>query len=57
VITQHWAELMAMRVPASAEHGPSVVLHEVTASGIDQRWEEAIGNANRVRQRTADYQG
>lgn len=54
---QHWAELMAKEMPASAEHGPSVVLHEVTASGIDQHWDETIYNANRLRARTADNRG
>lgn len=54
---QHWAELMAKEIPASAEFGPSVVLYEVTASGIDQNWNEAIYNANRLRVRTADWRG
>ena len=54
---QHWAELMVKKVPASLEYGPSVVLHEITASGIDQYWDETIYNSNRLRVRTADYQG
>lgn len=54
---QHWAEIMAKRMPASDVFGPSVVLHEVTASGIDQSWDETILNANRLRLRTADNQG
>ena len=48
---------MAKKVPASVEHGPSVILYEVTASGIDQHWNEDIFNSNRLRVRTADYQG
>jgi alkaline phosphatase D len=54
---QHWAELMAKRMPASDTYGPSVVLYEVTASGIDQWWDETILNSNRLRIRTADNQG
>lgn len=48
---------MAKEMPASEEFGPAVHLHEVTASGIDQNWNEDILNANRVRVRSADSQG
>ena len=54
---QHWAEIMAMKVPASPTHGAEAVLHEVTASGIDQRWDFAIENSHRLRLRTADESG
>jgi alkaline phosphatase D len=54
---QHWAEIMAKAMPESAEYGPSVTLHEITASGIDQSWKEDIFNANRLRVRSADHQG
>ena len=48
---------MVKEMPASDEFGPAVQLHEVTASGIDQSWNENIYNANRARHRTADHQG
>lgn len=48
---------MLKKMPASVEYGPSVILHEITASGIDQYWDETIYNSNRLRVRTADYQG
>mmetsp|Transcript_15451 Transcript_15451/g.23322 ORF Transcript_15451/g.23322 Transcript_15451/m.23322 type:complete len:779 (+) Transcript_15451:122-2458(+) len=54
---QHWAEIMAKKMPASDEFGPSVVLHELTASGIDQHWNEPVDNSNRLRVRSADYKG
>ena len=44
-------------MPPSPEFGPSVTLYEVTASGIDQNWDEVILNSNRLRVRTADYRG
>ena len=30
---QHWAELMAKRMPSSLDYGPAQTLYEVTASG------------------------
>ena len=30
---QHWAELMAKRMPDSLDYGPAQTLYEVTASG------------------------
>jgi len=54
---QHWAELMAKRMPTSATYGASQVLYEVTASGIHQNWNEAIQNSNRLRGRSANNVG
>jgi alkaline phosphatase D len=54
---QHWAELMAKRMPASTTYGDPQVLYEVTASGIHQNWNEAISNSNRLRTRTCDNAG
>lgn len=54
---QHWGEIMAKKMPADAEHGAEQVLYEVTASGIDQHYDEPQPNSNRVRVRSADHQG
>merc|ERR1712176_1205893 len=45
---QHWAEISAKVVPAHSVYGASQVLHEVTSSGIDQRWDRTITNDNRL---------
>ena len=44
-------------MPESPEFGPSVVLHEITASGIDQQWNETVHNVHRLKVRTADFRG
>ena len=80
---QHWGELMAKRMPPTAEGDAAAVLcecrripsyapcpcaepsplrdacfrirvcaDEVTASGIDQNWDETIENSHRLRVRT-----
>ena len=54
---QHWAELMAKRMPASDQWGPSQVLYEVTASGVPQHFEADLWNSNRLRVRSADHNG
>lgn len=54
---QHWGEIQAKKMPADTTYGSSQVLYEVTGSGIDQRWDYTVPNANRVRIRSADYQG
>ena len=54
---QHWAELMAKRMPESEEWGPTQVLYEVTASGVPQDWTGFYLNSNRLRDRTADHRG
>jgi alkaline phosphatase D len=54
---QHWGEIMAKQMPASNVYGAPQVLYEVTASGIDQSWDEANYNSNRIRSRSADYLG
>ena len=53
---QHWAEIMAKKVP-SRDGQAAVTLYEVTASGIDQSWNEAINNPNRVTYRKANSSG
>ena len=35
---QHWAELMAKRMPESERWGPAQVLYEVTASGVSSEY-------------------
>jgi alkaline phosphatase D len=54
---QHWAEIMAKKMPGSPSGGAPQTLYEVTASGIDQNWPYTVANTNRVRVRTADFQG
>lgn len=54
---QHWGEIMAKEMPASNIYGDSQILYEVTASGIDQNWNEDIENSNRVRVRSSDSKG
>ena len=54
---QHWAELMAKRMPESEEWGPTQVLYEVTASGVPRNWPYNEANSNRLRGRSADHQG
>jgi alkaline phosphatase D len=54
---QHWAEIQAKKMPSDADAGDEQMLYEVTASGIDQRFDEAIDNSSRVRVRSADHQG
>ena len=54
---QHWAELMAKRMPESSEWGPTQVLYEVTASGVPRNWPYRELNSNRLRVRSADHQG
>lgn len=54
---QHWAELMAKRMPESEEWGPTQVLYEVTASGVPRNWPYTEANSNRLRGRSADHQG
>ena len=54
---QHWAELMAKRMPESEEWGPTQVLYEVTASGVPRNWPYSESNSNRLRGRSADHQG
>jgi alkaline phosphatase D len=54
---QHWAEIMAKKMPASDLYGASQILYEITASGIDQSYVEDVKNSNRVRVRTADSMG
>ena len=47
---------MAKKVP-SREGQAAVTLYEVTASGIDQSWNEAVNNPNRVTYRKANSSG
>ena len=54
---QHWAELMAKRMPETKKWGPTQVLYEVTASGVPKTWDELMANSNRLRKRSADYKG
>ena len=54
---QHWAELLAKRMPASPVYGSSRILYEVTASGIMQNFDKDIPNANRMRDRSANWRG
>ena len=44
-------------MPESSQFGPSQVLYEVTSSGIYQHWGSMDGNANRLRDRSANHQG
>lgn len=54
---QHWGEIQAKKMPSDPTYGPPQTLYEVTASGIDQRWNYNVPNANRIRIRSADYRG
>jgi len=54
---QHWAELMAKKMPESAEFGPSQVLYEVTASGVPRLFNYDIINSNRLRDRSCNTEG
>jgi len=55
---QHWAEIQAKRMPFDEKAGGAEqILYEVTASGIDQRWQVDVDNPNRVRVRSADSRG
>ena len=54
---QHWAELMAKKMPDSVEFGPSQVLYEVTASGVPRLFNYDIVNSNRLRDRSCNSQG
>lgn len=45
---QHWAEISAKVMPADPVYGTQQVLHEVTASGIEQRFNFAVINDNRL---------
>jgi alkaline phosphatase D len=52
-----WGEMMAKRMPDSDLYGPSLVLYEVTSSGIEKNWPYPDPNANRMRARTCDTTG
>lgn len=55
---QHWAEIQAKKMPVDVDGaGNEQILYEVTASGIDQNYNEAVDNSNRVRVRSADDKG
>lgn len=54
---QHWAEIQAKKMTFDENAGDEQILYEVTASGIDQRWNFDVDNPNRVRVRSADSQG
>jgi len=54
---QHWAELMAKKVPESDNFGHSQTLYEVTASGVPQSFNYDIVNSNRLRDRSCDSEG
>lgn len=45
---QHWGELLEKTIPASAAHGPSATVYEITASGFGQNWPFDIANPNRL---------
>jgi alkaline phosphatase D len=53
----HWGEMMAKKMSAAAGVGPSQVIYEVTASGIDKNFPYPDSNANRLRIRSADSVG
>mmetsp|Transcript_33855 Transcript_33855/g.49377 ORF Transcript_33855/g.49377 Transcript_33855/m.49377 type:complete len:733 (-) Transcript_33855:349-2547(-) len=50
---QHWAEISFKDIPSIGDI-PTVRVHEVTASGIDQRWNQIIPNPNRLKLRETD---
>jgi len=54
---QHWAELMAKKMPQSEAFGPSQTLYEVTASGVPRHFNYDIVNSNRLRDRSCDTEG
>jgi len=54
---QHWAEIMAKKMPESEIFGPSQTLYEVTASGVPRLWNYDILNSNRLRDRSCDHEG
>jgi len=46
---QHWAEISKKTLSAKPSEGlTSQSVYEVTASGINQRWDEAVTNTNRL---------
>jgi len=54
---QHWGELLAKRMPESEQFGGEQVVYEVTASGVYADWPGPVGNGNRLREVSADWQG
>jgi alkaline phosphatase D len=52
-----WGDVLAKRMPDSDLYGPSLVLYEVTSSGIEKNWPYPDPNSNRLRFRTCDSKG